>query len=331
MTTKKITLKAWADNNEVITAVQGEVNSRFLEITLIDNDGALNLENKSVQIYAKKPDGNIVYNNAEIIDATKGIISIMLTSEMSAVSGIMSDCEIRVIDRQASELKFKGLHIIIKSALSDKAVESSSEFTALQELIASADAHQKSKNNPHSVTAEQAGAAKAEHTHSFNSLDSKPTTLSGYGITDAATSEQGNKADSAIQGIKANEIVLTPDDSKLVNITAQSLGAIPNINVVSVTSEDLFNNLQVTLLKVGKLVFIEMPSIDNFKPTVNYSKLITVPAGYRPIRYIDEYRACNQMASINVTCGTSGKLTVSFLTKDVSYTFRLGPLMWVTE
>ena len=35
------------------------------------------------------------------------------------------------------------------------------------------------------------------HTHTFASLTSKPTTLSGYGITDAATSGQGAKADSA--------------------------------------------------------------------------------------------------------------------------------------
>jgi hypothetical protein len=35
------------------------------------------------------------------------------------------------------------------------------------------------------------------HTHTFASLTSKPTTLSGYGITDAATSAQGANADTA--------------------------------------------------------------------------------------------------------------------------------------
>jgi hypothetical protein len=35
------------------------------------------------------------------------------------------------------------------------------------------------------------------HTHTFSSLTSKPTTLVGYGITDAATSAQGTKADTA--------------------------------------------------------------------------------------------------------------------------------------
>lgn len=39
--------------------------------------------------------------------------------------------------------------------------------------------------------------AAASHSHTFASITSKPTTLSGYGITDAATSAQGAKADSA--------------------------------------------------------------------------------------------------------------------------------------
>jgi hypothetical protein len=39
--------------------------------------------------------------------------------------------------------------------------------------------------------------AESAHTHTFASLTSKPTTLVGYGITDAATSSQGTKADTA--------------------------------------------------------------------------------------------------------------------------------------
>ena len=42
-----------------------------------------------------------------------------------------------------------------------------------------------------------AAFAAIGHTHTFASLTSKPTTLSGYGITDAATSTQGSNADTA--------------------------------------------------------------------------------------------------------------------------------------
>ena len=90
MTTKKITLKAWISNDETVTVVQGEVNSRFLEVTLVDDNGTLDLTQKLVQIYAKKPDGNIIYNDTEIIDQEHGIINVKLTSEMSAVSEVGS-------------------------------------------------------------------------------------------------------------------------------------------------------------------------------------------------------------------------------------------------
>ena len=42
-----------------------------------------------------------------------------------------------------------------------------------------------------------AAFAAIGHTHTFASLTSKPTTLAGYGITDAATSVQGTNADTA--------------------------------------------------------------------------------------------------------------------------------------
>ena len=48
--------------------------------------------------------------------------------------------------------------------------------------------------------------AAASHSHTFASITSKPTTLAGYGITDAATSAQGAKADTALQSIAANSI-----------------------------------------------------------------------------------------------------------------------------
>jgi hypothetical protein len=41
--------------------------------------------------------------------------------------------------------------------------------------------------------------ATVGHTHTFASLTSKPTTRSGYGITDAASSAQGTLADGALQ------------------------------------------------------------------------------------------------------------------------------------
>ena len=59
MTTKNITLKAWSESNETVLAYQGEINSRFLQISLIDSDGAINLKNHLYNKYSEKTEGEL--------------------------------------------------------------------------------------------------------------------------------------------------------------------------------------------------------------------------------------------------------------------------------
>ena len=135
MVTKKVTLDTWHKNNVIVNANQGEVNSRFLEITLVNGGEPLNLEGATVLIYATKPDGNVIFNNCTIENIEKGIISVCLTSQMSAKNGKIP-CEIHVINNKKSTLKFMGLELkITHCANLENAVESTSEFTALQEAM----------------------------------------------------------------------------------------------------------------------------------------------------------------------------------------------------
>lgn len=48
MTTKSLTLDIWQKNHAIVKANQGEVNSRFLEITLTDKSVPLDLTGKTV-------------------------------------------------------------------------------------------------------------------------------------------------------------------------------------------------------------------------------------------------------------------------------------------
>ncbi|MFR1504480.1 MAG: BppU family phage baseplate upper protein, partial [Opitutales bacterium] len=98
MTTKSITLNVWQPNDVRVQVNQGEVNSRFLEIKILDKKKAFNLTGKTVIFYATKPDGNLIFNYCEIIDAQKGLINLAMTSQMSIVPGIMRDCEIDILD-----------------------------------------------------------------------------------------------------------------------------------------------------------------------------------------------------------------------------------------
>ena len=136
MTTRQITLNVWRNAHAVVTAVQGEHAARWLQITLYDKEEPLNLTGKTTAIYMTKPDRTIVYNVCTITNAEQGIIEVALTSQMTAVWGTISDCEIHVLDQNGSLLKITGLTIVVDQSLeNDRAIESSNEFTLLLQAL----------------------------------------------------------------------------------------------------------------------------------------------------------------------------------------------------
>ena len=209
----------------VVSASQGEVNARFLEITLVDGGEPLDLEETTVLIYAEKPDRTVIFNNCKIEDAEKGIVSVGLTSQMSSLSGKL-DCEIHVINREKSTLKILGLQIrIMPCANSDSAVESTSEFTVLSDAI--------------EQTLEIMDQYSEENIiGKIKSMDGEGSgldadLLDGKHGSEYATKAQGTKADSAIQGVQGNGTTITPNANKVVNVTPSNIGAVPNTRKVN--------------------------------------------------------------------------------------------------
>ena len=234
MTTKSINLDVWQIKNVYVKANQGEVNSRFLEITLTDKSVPLNLTGKTVVFYTTKPDGNVIYNLCTIEDATSGVISVCLTSQMSATEGKMP-CEIHLIDNtDRSTLKAIGLELeIVKCANVDEAVESKSEFTALQTAMAGyeeasneIDIHIADKSNPHEVTAAQVGAAGAVHTHSASDITSGTLPISKGGTN--ATS--ANIALSNLGGVPTTRTINSKPLSSDITLNALDVGAAESIH-----------------------------------------------------------------------------------------------------
>lgn len=86
MTTKFITLNVWDTDPVRVKVNQGEVNSRFLRAQFIDKNQPLDLEGKTVFFYAKKPDGNLIFNTCEIIYEKDGTVNLAVTSQMSIVA-----------------------------------------------------------------------------------------------------------------------------------------------------------------------------------------------------------------------------------------------------
>lgn len=179
MTTKRLTLDIWQKNNVIVKASQGEVNSRFLEISVTDKGASFDLTGKTVIFYATKPDGSVVYNYCKIENAENGVVSVCLTSQVSNMCGKLF-CEIHIIDAETSTLKISGLELyIIPCANLDEAVESKSEFTALEKAMAEYESasekfnfHLDSRSNPHGVTTAQIGAVPATRTINSKVLNS---------------------------------------------------------------------------------------------------------------------------------------------------------------
>ncbi len=220
MTTTFITLDVWQSSDIRVKVNQGEVNSRFLQVKILDKKKTFNLTGKTVIFYATKPDGNLIFNDCEIDSASNGIITLQLTSQMSIVPGIMRDCEFHILDEDLTKLKVKGLSIEIARCTDfESAIESTSEFTALTQALDEVN--------------------KVMEAYSEENIMGKITSMDGEGCgldadlldgkhgSEYATAKQGEKADSAVQGIKANGLVLPIDSANAVNLTPENLNVVP--------------------------------------------------------------------------------------------------------
>ncbi|NGT88458.1 BppU family phage baseplate upper protein [Clostridium perfringens] len=109
-------------------------NTRYLLVQILDNCIKFNLENKTVRICARKPDGKEVFNDATIVDANEGMIEVLLTSQMLAVPGII-DAELTIYEglEILSTMNFK--ITVEESFRNDSSIESSNEYSALTKTL----------------------------------------------------------------------------------------------------------------------------------------------------------------------------------------------------
>ncbi|WMI81951.1 BppU family phage baseplate upper protein [Anaerotignum sp. MB30-C6] len=127
----KIYVDVRTKNDDIITAVQNDSNSRFLDVYLLDNGLPINLTGHEVRIYCKKADEKEIYNNGVITEATNGRCQFELTDQALAVA---QDLEVQIVIYhnnveilQSLPFKIK----VVKSLISAGAVESSNEYGAL--------------------------------------------------------------------------------------------------------------------------------------------------------------------------------------------------------
>lgn len=188
VTTKTLRLDVTKKYTEPIYLVQYEVDARILDIYLSAGSLPINLTGASVVFYAKKPDGTILFNNCTVVDAVSGHVVYTVTGQMCAVAGDLR-CWILVIkdDAELRSIEFK---VTVQPSEDDtEAIESTSEFTALDEalaIVANIDALQQEIQALQQETqALKTGWIPLNGVATFNSIDNPTGVInvpSGHGI-----------------------------------------------------------------------------------------------------------------------------------------------------
>lgn len=174
---KNITLNIWSKNSEKIPVIQGEVNSRCLNIKLMDQATPLSLTDKTVNFLAKKTDDTVIFNSAEIVNTDNGIIKVYLTSQMWAVVRTLYDCAIHIISNDWSTLIVKSIDIEIVYSIGESVMWSISKYTAYEEIVGPLNTHKANSSNPHNATSAQVNALP-DTTKYGSSLSINETSLS---------------------------------------------------------------------------------------------------------------------------------------------------------
>ena len=136
MNTKIIKFDINKNLYNTLIAKQGDTKSRFLLFNLLDGSIPFSLENRSVRVYAVKPDRTEVFNDLIITDAAKGYCILELTTQMLAVAGTVK-LELMVIEED-KKLTSSIFYMDVKESInSEKAVVSTNEFGALLTALSS--------------------------------------------------------------------------------------------------------------------------------------------------------------------------------------------------
>ena len=116
-----------------ITAVQGDVASRFINFNFTLNNEPFDLTGCTVRIYAEIWD-NTIYNDLKIICANLGVAQLELTRNMLAENGVFK-FQLKIY-KEDSCLSSNILNLrVTESLYNEKAIEGSSEYTALENAL----------------------------------------------------------------------------------------------------------------------------------------------------------------------------------------------------
>ena len=203
-----------------VYAKQNDKGSRFVEATLLDNGAPYTIENgTTARIRILKPDNTMIYNNATI---SSGKVTAELTSQALAAYGI-AIAEIGLFKGEQILSTFTFYIRIERSAVDDSAIESTDEFTVLEEAIRDAGTATTAATNAATAANNAATAANAAKTAADNAASAANTaagTANGAATTANTAAGSANAAAqaaldaiSAIYHDKNFLLTINPDNS----------------------------------------------------------------------------------------------------------------------
>lgn len=266
MNTKIVKLDINRNLYDILTAKQGDTQSRFLLFQLLDGAIPFSLENRSVKVFATKPDGKEVFNDLIINDRVKGYCTLELTNQMLAVPGLLK-LELMVIEGD-KKLTTNVFYMDVKKSInSENAIVSTNEFSALLNGLASLNEYDNYKNE---IAAARDGEVNLltkvkkidEH---LDNIANKGTTIE---VLERVTKEEINR--QIADGTIAN---LTIADG---SITQEKLSPDLKLGVEDggITGEKLDDEVKKsTYIISNKIKNYKLDNIDNW--SCSYSNLST--------------------------------------------------------
>lgn len=223
MLTKPVYLEIDKPNYVPIYTVQYDYNSRFYEITILNNSQPLDLTGIRVIVAGKKPDGKEVFNSCKVLDAKKGLIQLELTEQMNAVNGASEYAlELFSADGMLSSQPFK---LIVTRSTISKSVESSKELGALKDALNEV----QDIDNRFAQTNAQLSMDKQELSNRIDNIIALPdgSTTADAELVDIRIGNNGLKYSSAGQAIRS-QIATLHDSTKCI----QHVNLVSEQNVV---------------------------------------------------------------------------------------------------
>ena len=190
----------WQQPLGEIRVIQEEADGRELRIYLYDNGSPLDLTGKKVSVYIQKPDNTMIYNSCE---AEGNQVTVALTLQMMAVSGVTKLCELQIIDADNHTLKVTLPPLRIVKSNYDGSIESTDEFSRLAEALNAVDSAPAIMEEAEKTTAESL-AVKNDLIEKRDSgfFNGAPGLQGAQGIQ-GPKGDKGEKGDRGDSGIQA--------------------------------------------------------------------------------------------------------------------------------